>query len=185
MHPLCETIQLPLYIYIFKLLFFNLWLHGVFFAVRGLSLAAASGGYSSLQCAGFSLQWLLLLWSTGSRAHGLQKLWYMGLVDLHMWLKPLSPALAGRFLSIVPPGKSSASFWALIPFFFVYRLLNLPNTSFISLCPQPLLGDSWTSPIKLHQSLFLVAFLLHLVPLGSEILSSPPSSEAAAALSQV
>ena len=38
--------------------------------MHGLSLVAASGGYSSLQCAGFSLRWLLLLWSTGSRRAG-------------------------------------------------------------------------------------------------------------------
>ena len=35
--------------------------------LRGLSLVVASGGYSSLWCMGFSLQWLLLLQSTGSR----------------------------------------------------------------------------------------------------------------------
>ena len=46
------------------------WLHWVFTAARGLSLVAASGGYSSLQCAGFSLWWLLLLRSTGSRHAG-------------------------------------------------------------------------------------------------------------------
>ena len=46
---------------------FIYWLHWVFVAVHGLSLVAASGGYSSLQCAGFSLRWLLLLWRTGSR----------------------------------------------------------------------------------------------------------------------
>ena len=50
--------------------FIYFWLHRVFVAVRGLSLVAASGGYSSLQCASFSLQWLLLLWSTGSRHAG-------------------------------------------------------------------------------------------------------------------
>ena len=50
--------------------FFFLWLHWVFIAVHGLSLVVASGGYSSLQCAGFSLQWLLLLRSTGSRYAG-------------------------------------------------------------------------------------------------------------------
>ena len=57
-----------LYIYIFKLFIylFIFWLHWVFVAARGLSLAAASGGYSSLQCVGFSLRWLLLLRSTGS-----------------------------------------------------------------------------------------------------------------------
>ena len=42
----------------------------VFVAACGLSLVAASGGYSSLWCVGFSLQWLLLLWSTGSRRAG-------------------------------------------------------------------------------------------------------------------
>ena len=36
----------------------------------GFSLVAASGGYSLLQCAGVSLHWLLLLWSTGSRCAG-------------------------------------------------------------------------------------------------------------------
>ena len=46
------------------------WLRWVFVAARGLSLAAASGGYSSLRCAGFSLQCLLSLQSTGSRCVG-------------------------------------------------------------------------------------------------------------------
>ena len=51
--------------------FFNLfiyfWLHWVFVAARGLSLVAASRGYSSLGYAGFLLWWLLLLRSMGSR----------------------------------------------------------------------------------------------------------------------
>ena len=46
------------------------WLRWVFVAACGLSLVAASGGYSSLRCAGFSLRWLLLLRSTGSRRVG-------------------------------------------------------------------------------------------------------------------
>ena len=36
----------------------------------GFSLVAASKGYSLLRFAGFSSQWLLLLWSTGSRRAG-------------------------------------------------------------------------------------------------------------------
>ena len=36
----------------------------------GFSLAVASRGYSSLRCVGFSLRWLLLLRSTGSRRTG-------------------------------------------------------------------------------------------------------------------
>ena len=51
-------------------LFIYLWLHWVFVAAHGLSLVAASGGYSLLQCMGFSLWWLLLLQSTGSRHAG-------------------------------------------------------------------------------------------------------------------
>ena len=49
---------------------FIFWLRWVFIAACRLSLVAASGGYSSLWCAGFSLQWLLLLRSTGSRRAG-------------------------------------------------------------------------------------------------------------------
>ena len=63
------------------------WLRWVFIAARGLSLVAASGGYSSLQCVGFSLRQLLLLWSMGSRRMGFsscgtwaQQLWHTGLV---------------------------------------------------------------------------------------------------------
>ena len=52
------------------ILFIYFWLHWVFVAARRLSLVVASWGYSSLQCAGFSLQWFLLLWSTGSRRTG-------------------------------------------------------------------------------------------------------------------
>ena len=36
----------------------------------GFSLVAVSGGYSSLRCTGFSLRWLLFLWSMGSRHVG-------------------------------------------------------------------------------------------------------------------
>ena len=49
---------------------FYFWLHWVFVAARGLSLVATSEDFSSLQCAGFSLRWLLLLRSTGSRRAG-------------------------------------------------------------------------------------------------------------------
>ena len=45
----------------------------------GLSYCAGafveSGGYSVVVGQGFSLQWVLLFWSMGSRAHGLQYLW--------------------------------------------------------------------------------------------------------------
>ena len=53
-----------------KYLFIYFWLRWVFVAAHGLSLVAASGGYSLWWCAGFSLQWLLLLPSMGSRHAG-------------------------------------------------------------------------------------------------------------------
>ena len=109
----------------------------VFVAARGLSLVVASGGYSSLQCMGFSLRWLLLLCSTGSRcvgisscgswalehklsSRGAQALLLHGMWDLPgPGLEPVSPALAGGFLTTVPPGKSQNqhfNFCCFIPF---------------------------------------------------------------------
>ena len=50
--------------------FIYFWLRWVFIAACGLSLVAPSGDYSLLQCAGFSLQWLLLLRSTSCTCAG-------------------------------------------------------------------------------------------------------------------
>ena len=76
------------------------------------SLVVASGGYYSLRCMGFSWWRLLLLWSTGSRHTSFSRwgTWAQLLCDV--WdlpqpgIEPISPALAGRFLSTVPPGNS-------------------------------------------------------------------------------
>ena len=67
---MCNLLFIPSILFFFFLIYiFGLcW---VFVAVRRLSLVAASGGYSLLQCTGFSLQWPLLLQSTGSRHTGL------------------------------------------------------------------------------------------------------------------
>ena len=46
------------------------WPRWIFIAVCRLSLVAASRDYSPLWCAGFSFQWVLLLWSTGFRRMG-------------------------------------------------------------------------------------------------------------------
>ena len=45
-----------IWVFLVFCLFIYFWLCWVFVAVRGLSLVVASKGYSSLQCAGFSLQ---------------------------------------------------------------------------------------------------------------------------------
>ena len=55
---------------LFIYVFIYFWLHWVFVAAHGLPLVAASGGYSLLWCKGFSLLWLLLLRSMGSRCAG-------------------------------------------------------------------------------------------------------------------
>ena len=72
--------------YLFILFIIYFWLRWIFVAAHGLSLVMESGGYASLQCAGFSLWWLLLLQSTGSRRTGFsscgtqsQYLWCTGL----------------------------------------------------------------------------------------------------------
>ena len=65
------NIQTLLYIFLNKFIYFiYFWLRWVFVAASGLSLVVASGGYSSLRCACFSLWWLLLLQSTSSRRTG-------------------------------------------------------------------------------------------------------------------
>ena len=72
-------------------------------ATCGFSLVAASGGYSSLRCEGFSLRWLLLLWITDYRRKGFSSCGTWAYLLRGMWnlprpgLKPMSPALAGGF----------------------------------------------------------------------------------------
>ena len=65
---MCLTLLNQTYLNLF--IFIYLWLCWVFVSVRGLSLAAASGGHSSSRCAGPSLSRPLLLRSTGSRRAG-------------------------------------------------------------------------------------------------------------------
>ena len=120
------------------ILFIYFWLHWAFVAARGLSLVAVSGGYSLLRCTCFSLRWLLLLRSTGSSRVGFSSVAHRlsscgsqalecrisscgardyllcGMWDLHrQGIEPVSPALAGRFLSTVPPGKPIPSHFLL------------------------------------------------------------------------
>ena len=65
------------------IVFIYLWLHWVLVAACGLSLVATSRGYSSLQWAGFSLRWLLLLLSMDSRLAGFRS---CGTRAQHLWL---------------------------------------------------------------------------------------------------
>ena len=106
-------------IYLF-ILFIYFWLRWLYLAVCMLSLVVASRGYSSLQCMGFSLRWLLLLRSMGSRHAGVRSCGSRALerrlsscgawasLLCGVWelpgpgLEPLSPALAGGFLTTAP-----------------------------------------------------------------------------------
>ena len=115
-------------VYLFIYLFIYLWLHWVFVAACGLTLVTVSRGYSSLWCTGFSLRWLLLLRSTGSRRAGFSSCGSRALqrrlsscgaraqLLRSMWdlpgpgLEPVSHALAGGFLTTASPGKSLFSF---------------------------------------------------------------------------
>ena len=97
--------------FIYFIFIYYFWLHWVFVGVHGLSLVAASGGYSSLRCAGFSLQQFLLLRSTGSRCTCFSSCGTRAQLLCGMWnlprpgLEPVSPALAGGLLTTEPPGK--------------------------------------------------------------------------------
>ena len=63
---------------------FFFWLHWVFVAAHGLSfLVAVSGAYSLLRYAGFSLRWLLLLQSIGSKHAGFSS---CGTCAQYLWL---------------------------------------------------------------------------------------------------
>ena len=93
-----------------------------------LSPVVASRGPSSLRCAGLSLRWFLPLRSMGSRRTGFSSCaspapeckssscgtraqLLCGMWDLpRPGLEPMSPALAGGFLTTVPQGKPKPYF---------------------------------------------------------------------------
>ena len=88
-------------------IFFNVLISGCpgsLLLCAGFFQLSRAGTTLQLQCSGFSLRWLLLLQSTGSRAQGFSCPEACGI----FWTRDqtVSPALAGRFLTIGPPGTS-------------------------------------------------------------------------------
>ena len=128
------SLSCDVFVFSKNFIYFISWLCWIFVASSGLSLVAASRGYSSLWRSGFSLWWLLLLWRTGSRhlvfcitqahssrgsqalEHGLSRCGAQGSLLRGIGnlpgpgIEPLSSAVAGRFLSSVPPEKSTDLF---------------------------------------------------------------------------
>ena len=107
-----------------------------------LSLVAVSRDYSLIAVLELPLRWLFLLQSIGCRVSGLHSLWCMGfIVSWHMGssqtrIKPVSPALAGRFPTTGPPGKPAYDFlFAFIKCFsqVTFSVPHSPTTT-------PLLG---------------------------------------------
>ena len=95
------------------------WLHWVFVVVHGLCCSREAfphcrkRGLLSLRC---SLQWILLLQLVGSRArasivvaHRFSCPVSCGILVPNPGIEPMSPALAGGFLTTEPPGKSWSS----------------------------------------------------------------------------
>ena len=135
----CCTAKWLSYIYIlfFKLIY-------LFLAVLGLHCCmwafSSCGGWGILFVAmhGLLIRWLLLLRSTGSRLVGFSSCGSWALerrlsscgtrayLFRSMWdlprpgLEPMSPALAGRFLTTVPPGKSLHYFFLIFFSIMVY-----------------------------------------------------------------
>ena len=68
--PCATSFSCTFFLKKFIYLFIYFWLHWVFIAVHRLPLVTASRGYTLLQCVGFSLRWLLLPRSKGSRCVG-------------------------------------------------------------------------------------------------------------------
>ena len=82
--------------------------------------------------------WSVFLWSTGSRVCGLYRLQHTGLGAWDTWnlwgpgIKPMSPGLAGGFLSTVPQGKTWFSFFeyfsniyfSILIYFHLFILLH-------------------------------------------------------------
>ena len=128
----CGNLFIYFKIFIYLYIFY-FWLQWVFIVAHGLSLVVASGGYSSLRCAGFSLQWLLLSRSTGSRCTGFSGCGPRALLLHGMWdppgpgLEPVPPALAGGFLTTVPPGKS-ASIYKIVRIWLLDWNLSFDST---------------------------------------------------------
>ena len=108
--------------------------------MRGLSRVAASEGYSWLHCIGFSLLWLLLLWSTGC-----------GRVGFTSWVHRLS----GCSLGALALKLNSCGTWAWL----LHSVWNLLGPGIKPMSPA--FSGRFLSPKEVHSLLFLLLALYH------------------------
>ena len=137
----------------------------VFVSVRGLSPVAASGA-TLHRGARASLSRLLVvehrlqmrrLSSCGSRAQLLRGMWD----PPRPGLEPVSPALAGRLSTTVPPGKLSAHFWIG---WFVFLILSCMSCLYI-LKINPLSIVSFANNFSNSEGCLHVLFMVSFVVL--------------------
>ena len=121
---------------LFKKFFSFLVALGLCCCVWAFSRFQEQGPLSSRGAQGFSLWWLFFVQSMVSRFAGFGS-WGAWALLLHsMWnlpgpgIKPMFPALAGGFLSTVPPGKSNNSLILVhnAQFLNFSRRVNIPKT---------------------------------------------------------
>ena len=157
----CRNVYLGLLPFFYNLFFLAVF--WVFVSVRGLSPVAASRGHSSSRCAGLSLSWprvaehglqtCRLSSSCGSRSQLLRGMW-----DLpRPGLEPMSPALAGRLSTTVPPGKP------LSPFFLIGLFVSLILSCMSCLCIleiNPLSVDSLANIFPYSEGCLFILFVV-------------------------
>ena len=116
-------------------IFTYFWLCWVFIAMRGLSLLVANGGYSPVALLGLliAVASLVALGCMGFSSCSTQALLVQGMWTLPgPGIEPASPALADRFLTTGPPGKSIDCFKIYL-FIWLHQVLAVTCRVF-SLC---------------------------------------------------
>ena len=96
-------------------LFIYVWLHWVFIAAHRLFLVVTSGRYSLAVVHGLSCPTACEIFP-----------------DQRLKTEPLSPVLAGGFLSTGPPGKSTCRFVGSLCAFPTYLISCSANSSYLS-----------------------------------------------------
>ena len=111
-YPMDSLLPLIYHSFFFFFCFYFLKFY-MFLFLFGPGLRCCAGFSLIVVSMGFLFRWPLSLQSKGSGVRELGSCGPMGLVARQMWnlpglgIKLVSPALAGRFLSTVPSGKSS------------------------------------------------------------------------------